>query len=76
MKQPWVYMCSPSRSPLPPPSPAAPPRFSNPMDRGAWWATVHRVAKSQTQLKRLSTRNMITALPTHTQGFCLNETGS
>ena len=21
-----------------------------PMDRGAWWATVHRVAKSQTQL--------------------------
>ena len=22
-----------------------------PMDRGAWWATVHRVAKSQTQLK-------------------------
>ena len=20
----------------------------NPMDRGAWWATVHRVAKSQT----------------------------
>ena len=25
-----------------------------PMDRGAWWATVHGVAKSQTQLKRLS----------------------
>ena len=25
------------------------------MDRGAWWATVHRVAKSGTQLKRLST---------------------
>ena len=24
------------------------------MDRGAWWATVHRVAKSQTQLKQLS----------------------
>ena len=24
------------------------------MDRGAWWATVHRVAKSQTQLKRHS----------------------
>ena len=24
------------------------------MDRGAWWATVHRVAKSGTQLKRLS----------------------
>ena len=25
------------------------------MDRGAWWATVRRVAKSWTQLKRLST---------------------
>ena len=23
------------------------------MDRGAWWATVHRVTKGQTQLKRL-----------------------
>ena len=23
------------------------------MDRGGWWATVHRVAKSQTRLKRL-----------------------
>ena len=27
----------------------------NPMDRGAWRATVHRVARSQTQLKLLST---------------------
>ena len=26
-----------------------------PLDRGAWWATVHRVAKSRTRLKRLST---------------------
>ena len=25
--------------------------LENPMDRGAWWATVHRVAQSQTQLK-------------------------
>ena len=25
--------------------------MENPMDRGAWRATVHRVAKSQTQLK-------------------------
>ena len=24
------------------------------MGRGAWWATVHRVAKSQTHLKRLT----------------------
>ena len=29
--------------------------LENPMDRGAWWATVHRVAKSQTWLKWLST---------------------
>ena len=27
------------------------------MDRGGWWATVHRIAKSQTQLKQLSTHN-------------------
>ena len=26
-----------------------------PMDRGAWWATVHRVTKSRTRLKQLST---------------------
>ena len=25
--------------------------FENPMDRGAWWATVHGVAKSWTQLR-------------------------
>ena len=24
--------------------------LENPMDRGAWWATVHRVAESQTRL--------------------------
>ena len=24
--------------------------LENPMDRGVWWATVHRVTKSQTQL--------------------------
>ena len=30
-----------------------------PMDRGAWRATVHRVAKSRTQLKRLGTNNEV-----------------
>ena len=25
--------------------------LEKPMDRGAWWATVHRVTKSQTRLK-------------------------
>ena len=29
--------------------------LENPMDRGAWWATVHGIAKTQTQLKQLST---------------------
>ena len=28
--------------------------LENPTDRGAWWATVHRVAQSQTQLKKIS----------------------
>ena len=32
--------------------------LENPMDRGAWQATVHRVAKSQTRLKRLGTHAM------------------
>ena len=26
--------------------------LENPKDRGAWWTTVHRVAKSQTRLRR------------------------
>ena len=30
--------------------------LENPMDREAWKAIVHRVTKSQTRLKRLSTR--------------------
>ena len=34
--------------------------LENPMDRGAWWATVHRVAESWTRLKCLSM---------HTLGF-------
>ena len=28
--------------------------LDNPKDRGAWWATVHRVVKNQTRLKQLS----------------------
>ena len=28
--------------------------LGNSMDRGAWWTIVHRVAKSQKQLKQLS----------------------
>ena len=28
--------------------------LENPIDRGAWWATVHGIAKSRTQLKQLN----------------------
>ena len=31
--------------------------LENPMDRGACWATVHRVTKSWTRLKQLSIRD-------------------
>ena len=33
--------------------------LENLMDRGTWQATVHRVAKSQTQMKSLSTHTYI-----------------
>ena len=33
--------------------------LENPLDRGAWWATVHRVAKSQTRLKQHSMHTWI-----------------
>ena len=39
--------------------------LENPMDRGAWQATVHRAAKSQTWLKRFSTSSSV--LWTHEQ---------
>ena len=32
------------------PTPVFSPEKNHPMDRGDWWATVHGVAKSQTQL--------------------------
>ena len=32
--------------------------LENPMDTGAWQATVHRVTKSQTRLRRLSMHKM------------------
>ena len=30
--------------------------LENPMDRGAWWATAHGIAKSQTQLSKNATK--------------------
>jgi len=46
-----------------------------PMDRGAWWATVHGVTKRQTQLKQLSMhacthRHTQTQTHTHTYMQC------
>ena len=44
--------------------------LENPMHRGAWWATVHRVAKRQTGLRQLSARARVcthTHTHTHTQ---------
>ena len=32
------------------------------MDRGALWATVHRIAESQTRLKRLSAREHLLSI--------------
>ena len=39
------------------------------MDRRAWWATVHGIIKSQTQLKRLS------VLGTLARQFCIYKRG-
>ena len=33
--------------------------LENPMDRGAWWATVHRVIKSQTRVSSSTTTNQL-----------------
>ena len=38
--------------------------LENPVDRGAWWAPVHKVTQSQTRLKQLSTH---ATLPDYTQ---------
>ena len=36
--------------------------LENPIDRGAWWATIQRVAKSQIQLRQLSIHACITCM--------------
>ena len=40
--------------------------LENPMDRGAWWATVHGVAKGQTQLSDLFLLNIYLYAETNT----------
>jgi len=37
--------------------------LGNPMDRGAWWATVHRVAESCPRLKQLNTHTQEGPMP-------------
>ena len=37
--------------------------LKNPKDREAWWATVHRVTKSRTLLKPLSTHTSLGVCP-------------
>ena len=43
--------------------------LENPMDRGAWWATVHRVAKSRTRLSEQLNSLFSVSL----QGYLLQE---
>ena len=43
------------------------------MDRGAWWATTCKVAKSWTPLKRLGTQAQSSASPARCQGVPLLE---
>ena len=48
--------------------------LGNPMDRGAWWAPVLRVAKSQTQLKQHSPIAPACSDPSHSPTFRLYKT--
>ena len=48
----------PGRSPEGNGNPSQYSWLENPMDRGAWWATVHGVTKSWTQLS-MSTHNVV-----------------
>ena len=41
--------------------------LENPMDRGVWWATVHRVTKGQTRLSVHMHARVHTDIHTHTQ---------
>ena len=48
--------------------------LENPMDRGTWQATGHRVTKSQTRLKGLSTAERSTVYPEVEMECCTHET--
>ena len=46
--------------------------LENPMDRKAWWATVHRLTENQTELKQLSTQTYLSTADEFLR-FCLSE---
>ena len=45
------------------------------MDRGAWWATVHKVAQSQTRLKPLSRHHAILKIKLELNAYAEGEGG-
>ena len=51
-KTPWRKICNPLQYSC----------LENPMERGIWWATVHRVPKNWTRLKQLSMYTCILSL--------------
>ena len=58
---PWRRACSPPQYAF----------LGDPMDREVWWATVHRIAKSQTWLKQLSTAHTAAHIAAHI--MCLRD---
>ena len=46
--------------------------LKNPMERGAWQTIVHRIAKSRTQLKQLSTHAYMQSIYCFSACFCLS----
>ena len=50
--------------------------LENSMDRGAWWATVHKVTKSQTQVSDLHTSRLIGGPVVKNLPACAGDAGS
>ena len=46
--------------------------LENPMDGGAWWATVRGVAKSRTRLSDFTSLHFIVYLPRNAEKFIIN----
>ena len=62
LQETWVQFPGSIRSPGGHGNPLQDSCLENPMVRGAWWATAHKVTKSWTQLQQLSART-----PTYTE---------